>query len=137
MSGCLFCKIVSGEIPAQRVYEDEKVLAFLDIRPRTPGHTVVVPKAHAATLLDLPDSQVEPLFSAVKKTTKRALEGVKADGATIGINQGKASGQEVDHLHVHIMPRFNGDGGGPIQAVVQNPPKESLDVIKDKILGHQ
>lgn len=134
MLDCLFCKIVAGEIPAKKVYEDKAVLAFLDIEPRAPGHTMVIPKIHGANLLELPDSSVKPLFSAVKKVTKSVVEAVRADGATIGINHGRASGQEVGHLHVHIIPRFNGDGGGPIQAIVQNFPKESLDEIRDKII---
>ncbi len=118
---CLFCKIAKKEISAEVVYEDEAAMAILDIHPRAPGHAFVIPKAHAANLTELPDELIEPLFKAVKKVATLLKDKVKADGITVGINQGRASGQEVDHLHVHILPRFMGDGGGSVQSVVNNP----------------
>jgi histidine triad (HIT) family protein len=131
---CLFCKIIAKQIPAYVIYEDDHVLAFLDIMPRTPGHTVVIPKVHAPTIVALPESEVGPLFMAVKKVAELLSRALTPDGITIGINQGRASGQEVDHLHVHVMPRWHNDGGGAIQSVVHNAPKESLEAIKEKIL---
>lgn len=121
---CLFCKIVKGEIKGDMVYEDEKTMALLDIRPRSLGHTFVIPKEHYATLIDLPSDLVGPLFETVKKMAIKVKEASLADGLTIGMNQGKASGQEVDHLHIHIMPRFKDDGGGSIQSVVHNASSE-------------
>lgn len=135
MDDCLFCKIVAKKIPAAIVYEDDHVLAFLDIMPRTTGHTMVIPKVHAPNILELPDAEVGPLFGAVKHVAGMLSKALKPDGITIGMNQGRASGQEVDHLHVHLMPRWHGDGGGSIQSVVNNKPKESVEEIRKKILG--
>lgn len=134
MSDCLFCKIADKKIPAQIVYEDAKTVAFFDINPSAPGHTMVIPKYHAQIMLELPDIEIEPLFRAVKKVADMLVEKLKADGITIGINQGRASGQEVDHLHVHLMPRWINDGGHAVQSVVNNPPKEKPEDIKKRIL---
>lgn len=135
MDDCLFCKIADKKIPAAVIYEDEAALAFLDIAPRAEGHAVVIPKRHFATLLDLPESEVGPLFLAVRRVARLLLDGLGADGLTLGINHGEASGQVVGHLHVHILPRFTGDGGGAIQSVVHKPPADSLEDVRKKILA--
>lgn len=134
MTDCLFCKIKDKQVSALVVYEDDKVIAFLDVSPRTPGHTLVIPKFHAANLVALPDEEVGHLFLAVKKIAKAVIGGLNAHGATIGINQGEASGQVVGHLHVHILPRFLDDGGGSIQSVVNKKTDEQLSSVADKIL---
>lgn len=133
MNSCLFCEISAKEIKAEIIYEDKNVLAFLDIMPRSAGHTMVIPKTHAANLTALPDEKIGPFFKVVKKIIQMIENGLKPDGFTLGINQGKASGQEVQHLHFHIMPRWLDDNGGPIQRVVNNPPQESLEQIAKKI----
>jgi len=130
---CLFCKIANGAIPAQIVYEDKESLAFLDIHPLALGHLVVVSKSHAENLLDLPDNKVGPLFLAVKYLTGVLKKAFNPDGFTIGINHGKVSGQAIDHLHVHIIPRFANDGGKSLHSVVNNPPKDSLEEIAKKV----
>lgn len=135
MNECLFCKIVAKEIPANVVYEDAHAIAFLDIVPRASGHTMVIPKVHVQNLLELPDAETGPLFSAVTKVARMLAEKLSSDGITFGINQGRASGQEVDHLHVHLMPRWRGDGGGAVQSVVSNKPKETLEEIRKKIVS--
>lgn len=135
MEECLFCKIANHKINSEFIYEDEKTLAFLDINPRAAGHTVVVPKFHAENIIDLPDNFVGPVFKGVKKVTEMLNNALKPRGFTIGINQGKISGQVIDHLHIHIIPRYDGDGGGSLQSVVNNPPKELLGETKAKILG--
>jgi histidine triad (HIT) family protein len=132
---CIFCKIIAKEIPAKTVHEDDHTLAFLDISPRAPGHVMVIPKHHSPTLIDLPDEEVGPLFLAVKHMAARLMAAMKADGMTIGINQGDVSGQTVKHLHVHLMPRFEGDKGGSIHSVVLNPPTEDLDAIRARLQG--
>lgn len=133
MSDCLFCKIVDKTIGAIVVYEDQNTVAFLDIHPKAPGHTMVIPKAHATKLGDVPDSEVGPLFAAVKNVAGTIEKSLAPQGFTIGINQGKAAGQAVDHLHVHIIPRFTNDGGGSVHSIVNNPPKETLEEIAGKI----
>ena len=135
MHDCIFCKISRKEIQAFTVYENDDVMAFLDIDPAAPGHTLVVPKSHAASFLDLPDTSIGPFFSAVKRLCRDIISAIGADGATVGINHGEAGGQVVPHLHAHIIPRFHGDGGGSVQSVVGNKPKESLEEIRDKIMN--
>jgi histidine triad (HIT) family protein len=132
---CLFCKIASKEIPAKIMYEDDAMVAFLDVKPRSPGHTVVIPRMHAPTLIDLPDADVAKLFTGVKHIYALLVEKISPDGMTIGVNQGKASGQEVDHLHVHLMPRWKNDGGGSIQSVVNNQDGVKRAEIEKRILG--
>lgn len=131
---CLFCKIAEKEIPADIVYENEKVLAFLDIHPIAPGHTVIIPKVHAENILDLDDEMIAPVFESVKTLTGVLSKTLNPQGFTIGINHGKVSGQAIDHLHIHIIPRFSGDGGSSLHSIVHNPPKEPLEEIKSRIL---
>lgn len=130
---CVFCNIANKQISAEVLYEDSRTMAFLDVMPRAPGHTVVIPKYHAETIVDLPDSEVGPAFLTVKKLTAIITKALKPNGFTIGINHGKVSGQTIDHLHIHIIPRFDDDGGKSIHSVVNNPPKESLKEIAEKI----
>jgi len=136
MADCLFCKMVRREISSEIIREDEHTLAFLDIRPRAPGHAMVIPKVHAPHLTDLPDAEIGPLFTAVKAVALRLTEILKPDGMTIGMNQGEASGQVVGHLHVHLLPRYDGDGGGAIQSVVGNPgPEVPAEIAKRLRVG--
>ena len=131
---CLFCKIGSGEIKSFTIYEDDDVRAFLDIHPLTLGHTVVVPKKHISTVIDLPDNLVEPLFGAVKKTTTILADKLGVDNFSIGINHGKMLGHpDIDHLHIHVVPRYEGDGGGDFHSIVKFPPKEDLQETHRKI----
>ena len=134
-NNCLFCKIVAKIIPSAIVYEDEHTLAFLDIHPMSSGHTLVVPKIHAENILDLSDIQIEPFFRTVKKVVALLQERLGSKGFTIGINHGRISGQAIDHLHVHAVPRYEGDGGGSLHLVVKNPPQESIEVIQAKLVG--
>lgn len=128
---CIFCKIVAGDIPGRVVRETETTLAFLDVNPLAPGHTLVIPKAHHARLADLPDDVASDLFAAVHELVGRVEEAVDADATTVGINDGEAAGQEVPHVHAHIVPRFDGDGGGPIHAVAGDRPDLSDDEMDD------
>lgn len=133
---CLFCELISKNKPSHIIYEDDVVVAMLDIFPRAIGHTIIVPKKHVETILELPDEQIGPVFTAVKKVTEMLKSKLNPDGFTIGINHGKVSGQAIDHLHIHIIPRFTGDGGGSIHSVVDNPPKQSLEEVIKKITSH-
>lgn len=107
---CIFCKIVAGEIPATTIYEDDKVLAFLDIGPIHEGHTLVIPKVHAATM----DACEPETLAAVGAVLGRMGKAVKAatgcDAYNCLCNNGRASGQLVDHVHFHIIPRYESDG---------------------------
>lgn len=134
---CLFCKIADHDIPSEAILEDDNTISILDIMPRAPGHTMVIPKRHSMTILEVGEEELGPLFSAVKRTTSLLEKALRPDGFTIGINHGRASGQAIDHLHVHIIPRYEGDGGGSLHSVVVNPPHESLKELKEKILSHE
>jgi histidine triad (HIT) family protein len=130
---CIFCKIVEGEVPAEKVYENDDIVAFLDVNPRSLGHTMVIPKIHVSNLLELPDDKVEPFFKGVKMVSEMIEKALSPSGYTMGLNHGKVSGQVVDHLHFHIIPRFEGDNGGSIQDVINNPSEEKLSDIAEKI----
>ena len=112
---CLICDIVQHRIPSHVVYEDEDTVAFLDIRPVARGHTLLVPRAHAARVEDLTQSQSEALFRALHAVLAPIREAVNADATTIGVNNGPGSGQEIQHVHIHIIPRRRGDRGGIVQ----------------------
>ena len=105
---CIFCQIIAGKTPAAKVYEDERSLAFLDLRPLFHGHTLLVPKDHHETLVDLPEDQVGPLFSRAKVLAAAVKQSMQAEGTFVAMNN-KVS-QSVPHLHVHIVPRRPKDG---------------------------
>ncbi len=130
---CLFCRITNKEISAEIIYEDKDTVAFLDIHPCAPGHSIIIPKKHAENILVLEDASIAPTFLTVKRVSAMLNVALKPSGFTIGINHGRMSGQVVDHLHIHVMPRFLNDGGASIHSVVNNPPKESLAKIANKI----
>lgn len=110
MNGCLFCKIVAGEIPAFKVYEDGSLIAFLDIKPVNKGHTLIVPKEHYATMLDVPAHVLSDMMSAVPSIAKAVMKATQSTGFNLLVNTNPSSGQLVEHVHMHIIPRFEGDG---------------------------
>lgn len=110
MNDCIFCRIVRGEIPALKVFENDTVIAFLDIQPINPGHTLVVPKEHHENVLSTPDDVLSEIMLCTKRIARAAMDAVDASAFNIGVNTGAEAGQVVMHTHVHIMPRFAGDG---------------------------
>ncbi|MBI2612223.1 HIT family protein [Candidatus Kaiserbacteria bacterium] len=110
MPDCIFCKIIRGEIPSYKVYEDEKTLAFLDIRPVNAGHTLVAPKNHSNNIFDITPEDWMAVSEVVRKLAIAIEKGMKADGVNIAMNNREHAGQLVPHPHVHIIPRFKGDG---------------------------
>lgn len=105
----LFAKILRGEVPAVKVYEDDEVLAFMDIFPQTRGHMLVVPKGVTArNLLDLPEEKVAPLMQRVHRLTKAVVKALRPDGVTVTQFNGEDAGQTIFHVHVHIIPRYAG-----------------------------
>ncbi len=133
MPDCIFCKIGAGEVKAHTVYENESVLAFLDIRPASRGHTMVIPKVHAERLDLLEDRDTGPLFLGVKTVMRLLEKALKPEGMNVGWNHGWAAGQHVNHLHVHLIPRYAGDGGGGIQSLVRSSVKEDLASVAAQI----
>ncbi|MHC3436769.1 HIT family protein [Natrialbaceae archaeon A-gly3] len=114
----VFTQIVEGEIPAHVVYEDETTFAFLDANPLARGHTLVIPKEEYPRIDDLPEDVARDLFATVHRLTPAIEEAVDADATTVGFNNGGAAGQEVDHVHCHIVPRFGDDGGGSLHTAM-------------------
>ena len=109
MDDCIFCKIIAGEIPSATVYEDDDVKAILDVNPAARGHVIVLPKKHAADVYSLPDEDLSKAICVAKKIAIAIKEAYGCDGVNIIQNNGEAAGQTVFHLHIHVIPRFEGD----------------------------
>jgi len=105
---CVFCRIVQKKAEASMIYEDEAVMAFLDIRPLQTGHTLVIPKAHYVDIFDTPEAQLSQLHKVAKQIALAVKKATKADGVSIIQQNGKAAGQDIFHIHVHVVPRFEG-----------------------------
>ncbi|BDD80953.1 hypothetical histidine triad protein [Tsukamurella pulmonis] len=128
MQSCIFCAIVAGEAPAAVVHETDDLVAFLDARPLTRGHTLVVPRAHAAGLRDLDGVLGERMFALGHRLARAAREGdLRADGVNLALNDGRAAFQTVDHVHLHMIPRFAGDKRAVLGRVLRRGPRSSDD----------
>lgn len=131
LTDCIFCKIVGKEVPNYTVYEDDGVLAFLDIHPHAKGHTVVIPKRHAETVFDMTDDEMKAVSLGMKRVMERIKSVLNPDGFNTGWNDGKAAGQVVPHVHIHVFPRWTADGGGSMHSIVKNPGDMSVaDIAK-------
>jgi len=106
---CLFCRIASGELPATRVAEDERTITFMDINPATRGHVLVIPREHAADLLEVADEDLAACMAAAQKIAKLMPERLDADGVNVLNSCGRAAWQTVFHFHVHVIPRYDAD----------------------------
>ena len=106
---CVFCAIVAGQAPAIRIFEDDGYLAFLDIRPFTRGHTLVIPKRHSVDVTDTPPQTLAEMITIGQRIARAARATELADATNIGINDGRAAFQSVFHIHLHVLPRRNGD----------------------------
>ena len=115
MEDCIFCKIVAGDIPAAKVYEDDHVLAFLDIAPVNPGHTLVIPKKHARMLIETDDEDVTRVMMLAKRVAAALVKADLADGTNVSFNSGKAAWQTEFHTHAHVVPRLEKDGFKPLK----------------------
>ena len=109
MEDCIFCKIIDGKIPSAKVYEDDKVISFLDIMPANKGHCLVVTKKHYETLLDIPNEDLANLIKTTKRVAKALSLSIGNGSYNVVMNNGKVAGQLVAHAHIHIIPRFKGD----------------------------
>lgn len=127
---CIFCKIVRKEADATIVYEDDGTLAFLDISPLNHGHTLVIPKEHYPTMMEMPPEKVGKLFIVVAKIMKGVQKASAADGISIGQSNGRAASQEVFHVHVHIIPRYNHEMMFPERKQIE---RKELEEIGRKI----
>jgi histidine triad (HIT) family protein len=112
MADCIFCKIIAGQIPCTKVYEDATCLVFMDINPISPGHTLVVPKKHYEAITEMPAEEAAALYKPIPALAAAVKGALKAEALNVLQNNGRAAGQAVDHLHVHLIPRWAGDGLG-------------------------
>ena len=126
----VFAKILRGEVPAHKVFEDEKVFAFLDIMPRAPGHTLVIPKSPVRTILDMAPDDLAYLAKAAQTVARAAVKVFAADGLTIQQFNEPAGGQVVFHVHVHVIPRKNGVALKPPASVKEEPALLSDQALK-------
>ena len=130
MNNCVFCKIVSGEFPSRKVYEDDKLIAILDINPSVEGHALVIPKAHAENMFETSGEDTCSIMAVIRELAPKIKDAVGAEGVNITTNQGAVAGQTVMHTHFHILPRKEGDGRclwGRME------PTPDLDAIYEKI----
>ncbi len=136
MENCVFCAIIAGASPASIVYQDENCIAFMDIRPVNPGHLLVVPRQHAATLAEIPPETAGHIFQVGQKLDAALRHsGLKCEGVNLLVADGPAAGQEVFHVHLHVLPRFRGDGFGfKINLItLLRPGREKLNENAEKI----
>lgn len=134
---CIFCEIVAGRADASAVYEDDRVLAFLDLFPFNPGHALAIPKAHAASLAELDGADGERVFDVARRVAAALREcGVRCEGVNLFLADGEAAGQEVFHVHMHIIPRYAGDGFGLRVASKEMAERGALNEIAERLRGN-
>ena len=137
MADCVFCKIVSGEYTSSKIYEDETMLAFMDIQPVNKGHLLIIPKKHVELIADLDDDTSAKMIKLAKRINNALRKsGVKLEGVNYFLADGEAAGQEVFHTHLHLIPRFKDDGFGfifPEGYRVILPERDELNTIAEKI----
>jgi histidine triad (HIT) family protein len=132
MTDCVFCKIVAGQIPSTRVFEDEHTLAFMDLGQVNPGHVLVAVKKHAANLYELDDAQAAAVARASTRVAKAIRDAFAPAGLSVYQANGKVAGQTVFHYHVHLLPRHEADGM-ELTWPVKNPPREELEGYAEAI----
>ena len=131
---CIFCKIVKKEIPCSKIYEDDDVLAFLDIAPVNSGHALIIPKKHFVNIYETPEKILIEMMKAVKKISHAIKDGLLADGINVKKNNDPAAGQDVFHSHIHIIPRIANDGFSHWKG--KKPYKEGeKEVVIEKIIS--
>jgi len=124
---CIFCKIVEGQIPCYKVFEDEEVLAFLDTTPTTRGHTLIIPKAHFANIFDIPKELLGRISTVAQKLAQEFENKLKADGFNLVQSSKEYAQQEVDHFHMHLIPRYKGDKIDLWKTKKEHPIKDNLE----------
>ena len=133
MADCIFCKIIAGEIPSSKVYEDDQVVAFLDISQVTSGHTLVVPKQHFRNLLEMDADSASQLFARVPDIARKVMKATGAKGMNILNNNEEIAGQTVFHTHVHLAPRYDETDGLQISFEAHEPDFPALAQLAEKI----
>lgn len=133
MDNCIFCKIAAGEIPSKAIYEDDDFKVILDLGPATKGHALILPKVHAANLYELDDAVAAKVLVVAKKVALTMKDKLKCDGLNLVQNNGAVAGQTVNHFHLHLIPRYEGDG----QTILWKPgepTQDELEAIRKQIV---
>lgn len=136
MSDCLFCKIINGEIPSTKVYEDEHVFAFMDIMPLSKGHTLLIPKQHCKDLFEMPEEVAGNLYKAAPKVANAIKNAFNPIGLNTVNNNGAAAGQTVFHFHLHLIPRYNDTEGLNVQWNAKNGDLVEIAQVAEQIKNH-
>lgn len=129
MEKCIFCKIAAGEIPSATLYEDEEFRVILDLGPAAKGHALILPKAHYANLYEIPDETAAKAMKLAKKMAEAMTKALNCDGFNLVQNNGEVAGQTVFHFHMHLIPRYKGDGAG-----ITWTPGQLTDDVRDEIV---
>lgn len=129
---CIFCRIACGEIPSKTLYEDEQFRVILDLGPATKGHALILPKDHAANLYELPEETAAAVMKLAKKMALKMRDKLHCDGLNLVQNNGETAGQTVPHFHLHLIPRYKGDGQN-INWVPEKPSQEELEAVRKEI----
>lgn len=129
-SNCIFCKIANGEIPSKTLYEDDKFRVILDISPASKGHAIILVKSHAANIYELPEEDAAKIYLVAKKVATVMQKVLKCDGMNILQNNGEAAGQTVFHLHMHLIPRYDGDN-----VQIKWIPRSETEALSDELLS--
>jgi histidine triad (HIT) family protein len=132
MNDCIFCKIIAGELPSYKIYEDSSFVAILNRFPAAKGSVLLIPKEHSANIFGLTDECLEKLMPLAKKIAEKMQSALKPDGINFLQNNGKAAGQEVFHYHLHIIPRYEGDGLR-FNLPPSDPPPAEFEEMKAKL----
>jgi len=138
MSDCIFCKIAAGQIPCTRVHEDDVCLVFMDIQPISPGHTLLIPKKHYGSIMEMPPEESAHLGRQLPALAAAVKAALKSDGVNVLQNNGRSAGQVVPHLHVHLIPRWPGDGLGfrwPAKSADAEILKQQAEAIRAGLKG--
>lgn len=131
---CIFCKIANGEIPSNTIYEDEDFRAILDLAPATKGHALILPKEHFSNLFELPEEMASKVMILTKRLASQMKDRLECDGFNIMQNNGEVAGQTVFHFHMHLIPRYQGDGQ-KIEWDKREPDPQELESTKKQITG--
>jgi histidine triad (HIT) family protein len=136
---CVFCKVITGKIPARVIMENEKAMALLDAFPLAAGHTLVIPKLHYGKLQEMSEQDAMAVFEIIWKVTSAIEVGSQVNASTIAIHNGSEAGQDIPHMHAHVVPRKREDGAGAIHSMFKVKPKlgpEEMDSLRDRIASN-
>jgi histidine triad (HIT) family protein len=135
---CIFCKIAAGKIPTKVIVQNERAMALLDAFPLAAGHTLVIPKSHYAKVQEMSKEDAMAVFEITWQVSDAVEAGSQVSASTIAVHNGREAGQEIPHVHVHIVPRKSSDGAGPIHSMFKNRPKigsDEMGTLRSKIAG--